>query len=148
MVNCAFTWAGRKKLKATAPPPRKRGIKRAQLESFLKEQPKNRTLLADLALTNMGLGDKADALAITERAIAANPIEQDALDGPGAIEILARVSARAGDPDRAIAASQKLLSMPYLGPLASYVRLTPALLRLDPMFAPGSAHVPKWLFIF
>ena len=107
---------------------------RVELESFLKEQPKNRTLLADLALTNMGLGDKATALALTERAIAADPIDQDALDGPGAIEILARVSARMGEPDRAIAALQKLLSIPYLGPVATYVRLTPALLGLDPMF--------------
>jgi len=59
-----------------------------------------------------------------------------ALDGPAPIEILARVAARIGDPDRAIAALQKLLSIPYEGPLASTVPLTPALLRLDPMFDP------------
>ena len=64
------------------------------------------------------------------------PIEGDAVDGPGPIEILARVAARVGEPDRAIAALQKLLSIPYAGPLASNVPLTPALLRLDPMFDP------------
>ena len=41
-----------------------------------------------------------------------------------------------GEPDRAIAALQKLLSIPYEGPLAVNVLLTPALLRLDPMFDP------------
>ena len=35
---------------------------RSELESFLKEQPENYFLIADLALTNMGLGDKAAAL--------------------------------------------------------------------------------------
>ena len=46
---------------------------RSELESFLKEQPDNYTLIGDLALTNMGLGDKAAALALAERAIATNP---------------------------------------------------------------------------
>ena len=109
---------------------------RSELEPFLKEQPGNYFLIGDLALTNMGLDDKAAALALSARAIATNPIEKDALDGPGAIEILARVAARMGEPDRAIAALQKLLSIPYSGPLASNVPLTPALLRLDPMFDP------------
>src|SRR4029077_7168765 len=86
--------------------------------------------------TNIGLGDKAVALALSERATAANPIEKDATDGPIPIEILARVAARMGEPDRAIAALQKLLSIPYQGLLASNVPLTPALLRLDPMFDP------------
>ena len=31
----------------------------------------------------MGLGDKAAALALTDRAIAAMPIEKDAASGPG-----------------------------------------------------------------
>ena len=68
--------------------------------------------------------------------MAAIPIEKDALDGPGPIEILARVAASMGDPSRAIAALQKLLSIPASGPLAENLPLTPALLRLDPMFDP------------
>ena len=110
---------------------------RGELEPFLKEQPENFSLIQDLALTNMGLGDKAAALALSERAMAANPIEKDALSGPAPIEILARVAARTGDPERAIAALQKLLSISYAGPLATQgIPLTPALLRLDPMFDP------------
>ena len=84
----------------------------------------------------MGLGDKAAAFALAEQAMAVNPIEKDAMDGPSPIEILARVAAQMGEPDRAIAALQKLLSIPYGGALASNVPLTPALLRLDPMFDP------------
>jgi tetratricopeptide (TPR) repeat protein len=109
---------------------------RSELEPFLKEQPENYVLIGDVALTNMGLGDKAAALALSERAMTAVPIEKDAVDGPSPIEILARVSAQMGEPDRAIAALQKVLSIPYTGPLASNVPLTPALLRLDPMFDP------------
>jgi TolB-like protein/Tfp pilus assembly protein PilF len=109
---------------------------RSELEPFLKEQPENYNLIGDLALTNMGLGDKAAALALPERAMAAIPIEKDALDGPGPIEILARVAASMGDPSRAIAALQKLLSIPGGGALAASTPLTAALLRLDPMFDP------------
>jgi TolB-like protein/Tfp pilus assembly protein PilF len=109
---------------------------RSELEPFLKEQPENFLLIGDLALINMGLGDKAAALALTERAIALIPIEKDADYGPIPIEILARVAARMGEPDRAITALQKLLSIPYTGPLAPNVPLTPALLRLDTMFDP------------
>jgi serine/threonine-protein kinase len=59
------------------------------------------------------------------------------MDGPTPTEVLARVTARFGEPDRAIAALQKILSIPYEGLLAGgNVVLTPALLRLDPMFDP------------
>ena len=108
---------------------------RSELEPFLKKQSENVGLIADLTLINMGLGDKAAALALSEQAMAANPIEKDAVDGPIPIETLARVAARVGEPDRAITALQKLLSIPYNGALAA-APLTPALLRLDPMFDP------------
>ena len=109
---------------------------RSELEFFLKEQPENFILIGDLALTNMALGDKAVALALAERAMAVIPIKKDAFHGPIPIEILARVAAQVGEPDRAIAALQTLLSIPHSGPLASNAPLTPALLRLDPMFDP------------
>jgi len=69
---------------------------RSELEPFLKEQPENYLLIGHLALINMGLGDKAAAFALTDRAIAVIPIEKDALYGPAPIEILARVAARMG----------------------------------------------------
>ena len=110
---------------------------RTELEPFLKEQPENFVLLGDLALTNMSLGDNAAALTLAERAIAMMPIQKDALTGPRPLDILARVAA--GIPqqrDRSIEALTKLLSIPYEAPLAANPPLTPALLRLDPMFAP------------
>jgi TolB-like protein/Tfp pilus assembly protein PilF len=109
---------------------------RSELESLLKEQPENFVVIGDLALVNMGLGDKTAALSLAERAMRVIPLEKDALHGPIPIEILARVAARFGEPDRAIAALQKLLSIPSTGPLASNAPITPALLRLDPMFDP------------
>jgi TolB-like protein/class 3 adenylate cyclase/Flp pilus assembly protein TadD len=109
---------------------------RSELEPFLKQQPENYNLIGDLALTNMFLGDKTSAFALIEQAKAAVPLEKDALDGPVPIEILARVAAQMGEPDRAIAALQKILSTPYEEALAASAGLTPALLRLDPMFDP------------
>jgi serine/threonine protein kinase/Flp pilus assembly protein TadD len=109
---------------------------RTELEPFLKEQPENFVLMGDLALTYMGLGDKAAALTLAESAIAMFPTDKDALTGPRPLDILARVAARVGDPDRAISTLEKLLSVPYEAPLAANPPLTPALLRLDPMFEP------------
>jgi TolB-like protein/Tfp pilus assembly protein PilF len=107
---------------------------RAELELLLKNQPENDILIGDLALINMALGNKAEALSLAKRAMAVNPIEKDAISGPGALEVFARVAAQTGERDGAIAALQKLLSIPYSGPVD--VPLTPALLQLDPMFDP------------
>jgi TolB-like protein/class 3 adenylate cyclase/Flp pilus assembly protein TadD len=109
---------------------------RRELEPFLKELPEDFGLIGYLALINVGLGDKAAALALSERGMAMIPLEKDALVGPASIEILARVAAQGGEPERAIAALEKLLSIPYAGPMPENVPLTPALLRLDPMFDP------------
>jgi class 3 adenylate cyclase len=59
-----------------------------------------------------------------------------ALSKRNSIEILARVVAQMGEPERSTAALEKLLSMPGQGALAENEPLTPALLRLDPMFDP------------
>jgi TolB-like protein/class 3 adenylate cyclase len=109
---------------------------RSELESFLREQPENYDLIGDLALTNMSLGDKEAALALSERGIAVLPIERDVVTGAAPIETLARVAAQTGEHDRAIAALQQVLSIPGTGALDKYMPLTPALLRLDPMFDP------------
>jgi TolB-like protein/Flp pilus assembly protein TadD len=109
---------------------------RSELESFLKAQPENYNLIEDLALTNMSLGDKTAAFALLEQGMAAVPIEKDAVSGAAPIETLARIAAHMGEPDRAIAALQQVLSIPGEGALEKYMPLTPALLQLDPMFDP------------
>jgi tetratricopeptide (TPR) repeat protein len=108
---------------------------RSELETLLKEQPDNGWIMGDLALTHMGLGDKAAAFRFAEQGIAADPVEKDALIGPGQIETLARVAAQMDEPDRAIAALEKIMQIPGSGWIIP-TPLTPALLRLDPMFDP------------
>jgi tetratricopeptide (TPR) repeat protein len=105
----------------------------SELDPMLKDQPNNYRLLGLLALTNMALGNKTAALSMAERAMATVPLEKDSLAGPHPIEILARVSANIGNPDRAIAALEQLRSL-KAGGLVLAVPLTPAVLRLDPMF--------------
>src|SRR5438445_1822608 len=107
-----------------------------ELESYIKEQPENYLLIGDLALTEMKLGENALAMTLADRGLVVNPIEKDAMTGPLSLEVFARVTAATGDHDRSIAALKKLLSIPYEGPLASHVPITPALLKLDPMFDP------------
>ncbi len=107
---------------------------RGELESLLKEEPDDLNLISDLALTHMGLGHKAEALSLAEKVTAANPVEEDAVSGPSRLETLARVAAQMGEPDRAIAVLQKLLSIPAITDTAA--PFTPALVRLDPMFDP------------
>lgn len=105
-------------------------LARSELDAFLKEQPENVFIIVHLALTDMGLGDKAAAFALLERAMAAMPMEKDVLDGALLIETLAQIAARMGEPDRAIAALRKAISIPS----PNRPPFTPALLRLDPMF--------------
>jgi serine/threonine protein kinase/Flp pilus assembly protein TadD len=107
-----------------------------ELESSLKEQPESYILIGELALTEMKLGENALAMTLADRGLSANPIEKDAATGPWSLEVFARVTAATGDHDRSIAALKKLLSIPYEGPLPSHIPLTPALLKLDPMFDP------------
>src|SRR5438874_1192714 len=109
---------------------------RTELEPFVKDQPENTQLLGDLAFTYANLGDKAAAMAVADRAMAAGTPEKDALYGHFPLEIVTRVAAVAGDSDRAIPALQKLLSVSYSGAIGGGTPLTPALLRLDSMFDP------------
>ena len=93
-------------------------------------------LIDDLALTNMGLGDKAAALALIEQAMAASPdrerrdawsrSDRDPRPGGGA---------HGGTRPRHRRFTETTLDTVQC-PLASNLPLTPALLRLDPMFDP------------
>lgn len=106
---------------------------RSELEPYL-EQPEYYGLIAYLALLSASLGDKAAAFNLAERGTSIVPVEKSALFGPMMIEVLARVAALTGERDRAIASLQAILDKPYAGPLAANPPITPALLRLDPMF--------------
>ncbi len=107
---------------------------RSELEVFLREQPENWSLLNDLALIAVGLGDKANAFNFVKQAMTLNPIEKEAANGMQSVDTLARVTACAGEPERAVSALEQILSKPGNGALTTGMPLTPALLRLDPMF--------------
>src|SRR5947209_1904311 len=82
---------------------------RNELESYLKEQPESYLLSGVLALTDVYLGENALATTLADRAVAANPIEKDAMTGPMSLEVAARVAAATGDHHRSITALRKLL---------------------------------------
>ncbi len=109
---------------------------RAELEAFLKEQPDNWSILNDLALVVAGLGDKAEAVTLVERARALHPVEKDAANGMQTLDTHARVMTHLGQLDEAITILERILAAPGNGALATGMPLTPALLRLDPMFDP------------
>ena len=93
-------------------------------------------LIGDLALTNMGLGDKAAAFALSERAMRLIPIEKDAMVRSHSDRDPRPRGSADGRARPRHCRFKKLLSIPDAGHLASNVPLTPALLRLDPMFDP------------
>jgi TolB-like protein/Tfp pilus assembly protein PilF len=109
---------------------------RVELEDLLKQQPENLTVIADLALTCIGLEDTAAAEALADRASALDVVKRDALLSPFFEEMRARAAARAGDAERALPLLRRLLSTPYGGVSYWDWRLTAPLLRLDPMFDP------------
>ncbi len=62
--------------------------------------------------------------------MAIDPTSKDPADGPVEEESMARVYALLGETDHAIPILKRLLQIPYVG------AITPALLRLDPVWDP------------
>jgi TolB-like protein len=105
---------------------------RALLEAQLKEQPDNPWTISALAQAYAGLGNREVALREADRAVNVVLSSRDASFAPFHEEIRARIQARFGEADAAIANLRHLLSISYRGPFGP--PLTPALLRLDPYF--------------
>jgi len=98
------------------------------LEAEVKEHPNPYPRHDLLARAYAGLGRKADALRELQRAVEILPISKDAWLGPGLEIERAAVEARVGETDAAIERIRHLLSIPCV--------LSPALLRIDPRWAP------------
>jgi TolB-like protein/Tfp pilus assembly protein PilF len=109
---------------------------RNTLEPLCKNQPDNAVLAAGLSMANAVLGDKESALKEAERAITLLPSSKDRVHGPACEEILALVETMVGENSRAISTLTRLLQTPYGGLLCFPVPITPALLRLDPIWDP------------
>ena len=115
----------------------KLGAERARdtLERLYRDQPDNAGFAAWLCHAYALLGEKDSALKLAQRAIML-PSQNDAVSGPGNEENLAFIQATFGENNRAISTITKLLQTPYASLIYSVTPITPALLRLDPIWDP------------
>src|SRR6266478_4387976 len=109
---------------------------RGTLQPISKEQPDNAFVAAALAVAHAMLDEKDSALKEAERAITLVPSSKDRLSGPGFEENLALVEMIIGENSRAISILTRLLQTPYGGWLYNPAPITPAFLRLDPIWDP------------
>jgi tetratricopeptide (TPR) repeat protein len=109
---------------------------RSTLEPIRKEQPDNAFVAAALAVSYAMLDEKDSALKEAERAITLVPSSKDRLSGPRFEENLALVEMIIGENSRAVSILTRLLQTPYGGWLYTPAPITPALLRLDPLWDP------------
>ncbi len=108
---------------------------RNTLEPLSKNQPNNDFLPVFLSRAYAALGDKNAALKEAQRAIALWPSAKDAANGPRLEENLALIQMIFGEKSGVISTLARLLETPY----GSYLYgppVTPALLRLDPLWDP------------
>jgi len=109
---------------------------RNTLEPLEKDQPDNAFVPAALAVDYAILDEKSSALNEAQRAITLVPSSKDRLSGPGYEENLALVETIIGENSRAISTLTRLLQTPYGGWIYNPAPVTPALLRLDPLWDP------------
>ena len=107
---------------------------RKALEQLYSDQPDANTA-ANLSQVYAAMGEKESALKLAERAVALLPRARDAVIGPRYEENLALIQTIFGENSRAISTLTQLLQTPF----DSWIyptTLTPALLRLDPLWDP------------
>jgi len=109
---------------------------RNTFELLYKDQLDNPNIAQDLSLSYAIIGNKDSALRAAERAIMLVPNAKDPVDGPGYEESLALVQTMLGENSRAISTLGRLLETPYSAFLYLRIPVTPALLRLDPLWDP------------
>jgi hypothetical protein len=109
---------------------------RNTLTPLCQDQPDNSFFAQQLALANAALGEKETALTEAERAIMLLPSASDPLSGPTREEVLALIQMMFGETSRPIATLTCLLQTPYISWLYGPMPVTPALLKLDPIWDP------------
>jgi TolB-like protein/Tfp pilus assembly protein PilF len=112
------------------------GQARDALEPLYRDKPDDPLLTERLSGAYAWMGEKDLALNLAERAVVLRPRAKDAALGPTFEENLALIETICGDNGRAISALTQLLQIPYWGSLYDGVPITPALLRLDPIWDP------------
>ena len=111
---------------------------RNTFEQLYRDQP-NSVPAADaaaLSLADVVMGEKDLALKEAERAVMLYPRATDAVNGPALEENLALVQTMLGEKRLAISTLTQLLQTPYRTFVYSAAPITPALLRLDPIWDP------------
>jgi serine/threonine-protein kinase len=106
------------------------------LVQFSRDQPDSPIRVLWLSLIYAVIGEKDSALKEAERMIMLLPRGKDAMLAPGCEEHLAIIQTIVGERSRAISTLAKLISTPYDGWWHSPTPITPALLRLDPLWDP------------
>ena len=109
---------------------------RNTLEPLYKDQQDNSAMAENLALLYAVLGNKESALKLSERAIMLSPSAKDHTYGPNGEENLALIQMMVGENSSAISHLTHLLQIPYNSWLYGPPAITPALLRLDPIWDP------------
>jgi TolB-like protein/Flp pilus assembly protein TadD len=109
---------------------------RSTLEQLYRDQPDNPSILDNLSDAYAMIGEKDLALKAAERAIILVPRAKNPMLGPTYEENLALIQMMVGEDSRAISTLTQLLQTPYLGSHYPPAPITPALLRLDPLWDP------------
>jgi len=109
---------------------------RNTLEQLYRDQPDNSDLPATLSWAYAAFGEKDSALKEAQRAIMLLTRAKDAVSGPLLEENLALIQTIFGENSRAISSLTQLLQTPYFSRVYRLTPITPALLRLDPLWDP------------
>jgi TolB-like protein/cytochrome c-type biogenesis protein CcmH/NrfG len=110
---------------------------RSTFEQLCREQPHNQLFAARLSEAYAVMGQKDSALEAAERAIMLLPRAKDAVNGGTRFEEnLAVIETIFGENSRAISTLTQLLQTPYNSWIYDVAPITPALLRLDPLWDP------------
>jgi serine/threonine protein kinase/Tfp pilus assembly protein PilF len=108
---------------------------RNTLERLCRDEPDRASFAAYLSEAYALMGKKELALKVAERTITLYPRTRDAMRGPAFEENLALIQMMFGESSRAITTLAQLLQTPYESWLYD-ASLTPAFLRLDPLWDP------------
>ncbi|HJW37050.1 MAG TPA: tetratricopeptide repeat protein, partial [Candidatus Udaeobacter sp.] len=111
-------------------------LARNTLEQLYRDQPDNVYIAESLSRAYAAMGEKDSALKEAERAVMLRPAVKEQLEGPDFEENLALIQTIFGENGQAISTITRLLHTPYLSSLYGPAPITPALLRLDPIWDP------------
>jgi len=108
---------------------------RTTYEQLHRDQPERANWAIALSHVYAAMGEKDSALKLAKKAIELLPRTKDPMLGPGYEENLALIETIFGENRRAISILTELLQTPYIY-FFQQTPVTPALLRLDPLWDP------------